>query len=641
MSRNVLSFSLLLVFVASAVFGSESEPAEDPINPEEAAVTIGSSSGTFSGKLNEVNRARSRGDYPGALTLARASALEAEQARDTAAQAAFLFVLGRTYWSVGDLPASIETLQQTLRLAEPLADPDLLSSIYNALGLSYTEAREFDAAARHFSEALRIAESWGDRSRIAYVLNGTANNLLARRDYSAARTLHLRALALREAIEDRIGAADSITNLGTIDLATGDPSAALDDFRRALATYQSINQPRRVANGHRRIASALRRLGRLDEAMAELHTALDIAEPLNSPAVLAGIHRELSRTHEARGELRSALLYQRNYAADSEALLSEQSRLRVVELDARYQSERRETEIQLLRLDQEAKAAELARRRQQNALLGGGLTLVLGLGTVVYFAQRARLRAERSARAADERARAEAEQAARLKSRLLQIAAHDLKAPLSAVSASALRIEQRPSETSSVVELARHIRTDAAHMGGLVREFLDSAAIEAGRIQLQRGPVNLLAAARDAVDDYRPLAESKRQRITLVPAADPDALPHVLADSARMRQILDNLIANALKFTPSGGSVEVGVGMTGRFVFAEVRDSGPGLKPEDLSKMFQPFQPLSATPTGREASHGLGLFITRELVSMHDGLLEIESQPDQGATFRILLPAVA
>jgi signal transduction histidine kinase len=108
-----------------------------------------------------------------------------------------------------------------------------------------------------------------------------------------------------------------------------------------------------------------------------------------------------------------------------------------------------------------------------------------------------------------------------------------------------------------------------------------------------------------------------------------------------MRQILDNLIANALKFTPSGGSVEVGVGMTGRFVFAEVRDSGPGLKPEDLSKMFQPFQPLSATPTGREASHGLGLFITRELVSMHDGLLEIESQPDQGATFRILLPAVA
>jgi signal transduction histidine kinase len=640
MSRHVLSFSLLLVLFSSAAFGAESELTEEPINPEESAVTISPATDTFSKRLNEVNQARSRSDYPVALTLARAGALEAEQARDTAAQAAFLFVLGRTYWSVGDLPASIETLQQTLRLAEPLADPDLLSATYNALGLSYTEAREFDAAARHFSEALRLAEAWGERSRIAYVLNGTGNNLLAKRDYAAARTLHLRALALREAIGDRIGAADSITNLGTIDLATGDPSAALNDFRRALATYQSINQPRRVANGHRRIASALRRLGRLDEAIAELHTALDIAEPLNSPAVLAGIHRELSRTHEARGELRSALLYQRNYASDREALLSEQSRLRVVELDARYQAELRETEIHLLRLDQEAKAAELARRRQQNALLGAGLSLVLGLGTIIYFAQRARLRAERAAHHAEERARVEAEQAARLKSRLLQIAAHDLKAPLSAVSASALRIERCPGETASVVELARHIRTDAAHMGGLVREFLDSAAIEAGRIQILRTPVNLMAAARDAVDDYRPLAESKQLNIDLLPAADPDTLPAVLADASRLRQMLDNLIANALKFTPSGGNVEVGVGITGRFVYAEVRDSGPGLKPEDLSKMFQPFQPLSATPTGQEGSHGLGLFITRELVSMHDGLLEIESQPGQGATFRILLPAV-
>ncbi len=641
MSRRALPFVLLLAFAAGTLFGADAEPADEPVNPDESSVTPSSPVGTFASRLTELNRTRSRGDYPAALTLARAGAAEAELARDPAAQAAFLFVLGRTYWSVGDLPASIETLQQTLRLAEKLANPDLLSATYNALGLSYTEAREFAAAARHFSEALRVAEAWGDRNRIAYVLNGTANNLLGQRDYPAARSLHLRALALREAIEDRVGAADSITNLGTIDLATGDPSAALDSFRRALSTYQSINQPRRVANGHRRVASALRRLGRLDEAITELHTALDIAETLNSPAVLAGIHRELARAHEARGELRSALQYQRSYAADREAMLNEQSRQRVVELDARYQAERRESEINILRLDQEAKASELSRRRQQNALLGGGLVLVLGLGTIVYFAQRARLRAERSAHLADERARGEAEQAARLKSRLLQIAAHDLKAPLSAVSASALRIEQRPSETSSVIDLARHIRTDAAHMGGLVREFLDSAAIEAGRIQLQRGPLNLLAAARDAVDNYRPLAESKRQRITLVPAADPDTLPQVLADASRLRQILDNLIANALKFTPSEGIVEVGVGASGRFVYAEVRDSGPGLKPDDLARMFQPFQPLSAAPTGDEGSHGLGLFITRELVSMHDGLLEIESQPGQGATFRILLPAVS
>ncbi len=639
MLRRALPFALVLALAASMLFGADAEPIEETLNPDDVSLSPPAPFGGFASRLAELNQIRSRGDYPAALSLARAGAAEAEQLRDSAGQAAFLFVLGRTYWSVGDLPASIETLQQTLRLAGTLADPDLLSATYNALGISYTEAREYVAAERHFTDAMRIAEAWGDRARIAYILNGAANNLLAQRDYPGARVLHLRALALREALNDRVGAADSVTNLGTIDLATGDSLAALDAFRRALATYQTINQPRRVANGYRRVAFALRRLGRLDEALTEIHTALDIAEPLNSPAMLAGIHRELARTHEARGELRSALQFQRSYAADREAMLNEQSRQRVIELDARYQVERRENEINRLRLDQEAKAAELTRRSQQNALLAAGLVLVLGLGTIVYLAQRARLRAERAAHIADECARAEAEQAARLKSRLLQIAAHDLKAPLSAVSASALRIEQRPGETVSVMDLARHIRTDAAHMGSLVREFLDSAAIEAGRIQLQRGPINLLAAARDAVDDYRPLAESKHQRISLMPTGDPGCLPQVLADASRLRQILDNLIANALKFTPAEGVVEVGLGASGRFVYAEVRDSGPGLKPEDLARMFQPFQTLSAAPTGEEASHGLGLFITRELVSMHDGLLEIESQPGQGATFRILLPA--
>lgn len=629
---SLLLFSILAI-AAPPLSAAEAEAVETASEIEEGVPA------TAAERLAEISRARGRGDYTAALALAREHAASAAEAGRVAEQAAALILLGRTYWSVGDLPASIETLQEAQRLADSLGDADLRSAAANALALSYTEAREFATAERHFGEALGIAENWGDRARIAYVLNGLANNFLARRDYDKARELHARALALREALGDRIGAADSSTNLGTIALATGDTSAALAAFRRALATYVDLGQPRRVASGHRRVASALRRMGRIDDAIEELRVALTVAEPLGSPSVLGGIYRELARAHEARGELRTALLYQRRHAAARESMLNEQSRQRVVELDARYQAERRDNEIKLLRLDQEAKATEISRRRQQIALLGGGLAVVAALGAFLAFVQRARLRAEQAAHAADERARAEAEQAARLKSRLLQIAAHDLKAPLSAVSASALRIEQRPGETAAVVDLAKHIRTDAAHMGGLVREFLDSAAIEAGRLQLQRAPVNLLALARDTVDDYRPLAESKQQRIALVPACDPDALPPALADAARLRQILDNLIANALKFTPVGGRVEIGVGQTGRWVYAEVADSGPGLKPEDLAKMFQPFQPLSAAPTAKESSSGLGLFITRELVSMHSGLLEVESQPGGGATFRVLLPA--
>ncbi len=592
-------------------------------------------------RFHATARLLERGEYAAVLSAARDGATEAEAAGEARAWSAFLLLIGRTFWAIGDYATAVETLLQQLRLAEPLRDHDLLSAGFHALGLAYTSTRDHDAADRAFTEALVHAEALGDAARIAYVLNGAANNHLGRRDYAAARPLYQRALALRESIGDRVGAADSSTNLGTLALLAGDPTTALAAYRHALEIYQSIGQPRRIARGHRRVAAALRRLGRLDEAVTELRTSLAIAEPLGSTPVLEEIYRELARVHEARGELRSALFYERRQSATRESLVNEQIRQRIVELDARFQAERRENEINRLRLDQETKAAELARRRQQNLALGGGLALVLGLGSVVAAAQRARLRAERAARAADERARLEAEQAARLRSRLLQIAAHDLKGPLAAISASAARIAERPTDTTAIGDLARHIRTDAAHMSGLVREFLDSAAIDAGRIQLQRSPVNLLALARDTVDDYRPLAESKRQRILLVPGEDPDSLPPALADASRVRQILDNLIANALKFTPAEGNIEVGVGRSGKWVYVAVVDSGPGLKPEDLAKMFQPFQPLSARPTAQESSTGLGLFITRELVSMHDGLLEVESQPGQGATFRVLLPVAA
>ncbi|AHF91836.1 ATP-binding protein [Opitutaceae bacterium TAV5] len=628
-----------VLFAAGCLFAAD--PVElSALDDDEAAEAStgdpGDAAPDLSSRLNEAAAARVRGDYRQAFDLSRAGIARAEQEKNTRLLAGFLYVLARTHWSVGDYPAAIETCHRLLPLAETLDDPDLLSRAHATLGVTYTSARQFDAAERHFTDALAAAERLGEPARIAWVLNNAGNNRLARRDYPGALALHSRALALRESAGDALGAADSLTNIGTIALATGDPSAALANYERALATYRQHDETRRIAGGHRRVAAALRRLGRVDEAVQHLRTALALAGPLGSQAVLAEIYRELARSHESLGELRSALLYQRRYAEAREALLDEQTRLRVAELNARYQSERREHEIEMLRRDQETAAAEIRRRRLQITFLAVALAVGLGLAAGLVALQRARLKAERAARAAHEHARAEAERAARLKSRLLQIASHDLKAPLAALGASARRIEQKPGETAAVADLARHIRTDALRMGGLVREFLDSAAIEAGRLQLHRVPVDLETHARDTVENFTPLAEAKRQRLSLITAAEP--LPPVLADAGRLRQILDNLVANALKFTPSGGRVDLSLGRSGRWVYAEVKDTGPGLTPEDFARMFRPFQPLSAEPTASEDSSGLGLFIARELVSMHDGMLEVEGQPGQGALFRVLLP---
>jgi signal transduction histidine kinase len=247
------------------------------------------------------------------------------------------------------------------------------------------------------------------------------------------------------------------------------------------------------------------------------------------------------------------------------------------------------------------------------------------------------LKAERRLHAATEHARERAEAAERLKSRLLQIASHDLKVPLTALNATAGLIGREPDDPAAVRRLAEGIQADTARMRGLVRDFLDAAAMEDGNLQLNSAECDLGVIAQAAVQSLEPVARAKSQRLVFQAATA--TLPPVRADGDRLRQVFDNLVGNALKFTPPGGEITVALGEAAGWVFAEVRDSGPGLGPADFARIFAPYQRLSAQPTGAgEDSTGLGLFIARELLTLQGGRLEVQSQPGSGAVFRVNLP---
>lgn len=576
------------------------------------------------------------GDYAKAMATARDGLARATALDDGRLRAEFLYLVGRIHWNLTDYPASIEAHLQELRIATTLADAAALAKAHTGLGLTYESFGQPENALEQLRAALGFATQTGDKEQLALVLNSLGNHFLDRKDYAQAGDYHRRALQLRETLGSTRGVADSLVNLGLVAEATGDPATALDDYQRACAIYEQFGLKRYLANIHRRIGATLGRAGRTDEALAHLRAALDIAEPLGSQEVLANIYAELARVHEGRGEWATALGFERRRAAAMEAVRRESDRQQVAEFNARYALERREREIERLRGDQAVHEAEIRRQRFQSVALGA----LLGLGVVVFAAvfwvQRTRLRAERRLRAATEEARRHAEAAERLKSRLLQIASHDLKAPLAALNASANRLERAPSDAETVARLAAGMRADTARMGALVRDFLDAAAVEAGRLHLHPASLDLATVARSAVEGLRGVADAKQQRLTLT--TPPTPLNGVAAEEDRLRQVFDNLLSNALKFTPVGGAIEVVLGESANWVFAEVRDNGPGLRPQDFARIFAPQSDHSAVPTSERNSTGLGLLITRELLALHGGRLEVESQPGCGAVFRVLLP---
>lgn len=587
--------------------------------------------------VNVVNLQRRRGDYLAGLDQAREGLHRARELGNERLQLDFLYLIGRLYWNLTDYPRSLESHLEELRVAEKLGEASTLARTHGGLGLTYQRFGRNEDALLHFRRGLEFAAQAGDDRIRSSLLNSLGNYHLSIGQLDQATVIHEQALRLREGYNNRRAIAESLTNLALIADARGDSVKALDHLQRALTTFEALRYRRYLANTHRRLGLVLRKAGRTDEALSHLRTALQIAGTLESAEVLADIHRELTLTHEVRGEWAEALEAQRRHATYTEQMRGEQDRQRMDELRARYGAEQRELEIALLKRDQELKAAELAQRRAHNIALGIGLGGgVLLLGTIVML-QRARLRAERRLHAATEHARERAESAERLKSRLLQIASHDLKVPLTALNAAAGMIGSAPRDEVAVRRLAGGIQADTARMRALVRDFLDASAMEDGNLQLHAAEVDLTELARLAVESLQPMAAQKEQVLSITSSDKP--LPRVLADTERLRQVFDNLIGNALKFSPVGGKVAVVLGEAGGWAYAEVRDSGPGLGPADFARMFAPHQRLSAKPTGEgEDSTGLGLFIARELLTLQGGRLEVQSQPGSGAVFRVLLP---
>jgi signal transduction histidine kinase len=245
-----------------------------------------------------------------------------------------------------------------------------------------------------------------------------------------------------------------------------------------------------------------------------------------------------------------------------------------------------------------------------------------------------------TARAEAERARAEAEQQKdialegdRFKSEILGIAAHDLKTPLQTIIGYGDLMAEQPG---SAGEYAGYTGQAARRMVDIINRLLESDAVERGSLPVSPGTVDVGRLALAMAGTLQPQADAKFQRIRT--SVGDDCL--VEGDEAWLRQVLENLLGNAIKYSPQKRSIWLSVHKAEGKVAIEVRDEGPGLTDADKAKLFGKFQRLSARPTGGETSTGLGLSIVKQLVDLHSGRVWAESDgPGAGSRFLVELPA--
>jgi signal transduction histidine kinase len=170
----------------------------------------------------------------------------------------------------------------------------------------------------------------------------------------------------------------------------------------------------------------------------------------------------------------------------------------------------------------------------------------------------------------------------------------------------------------------------------MVDHLISDAMADAFDISIRREPVDIAALVTEVADANQPLAVNKQQTITV--SAPPNIV--TMCDTDRMREAIDNLVSNAIKYSPIGGKITVVVTHEQDSTIIRISDEGAGLSPEDLGRLFGRFQRLSAKPTAGESSTGLGLSIVKRIIDMHGGEVTADSAgPGQGSTFTVMLPA--
>ncbi len=225
------------------------------------------------------------------------------------------------------------------------------------------------------------------------------------------------------------------------------------------------------------------------------------------------------------------------------------------------------------------------------------------------------------------------------KNEILGTVAHDLKNPLGVILGRTEMLTEliaAGSSRESVTAQVEHIRDASKRLTAMVDHLISDAMADAFDISIRREPVDIAALVGEVADANQPLAVNKQQSIDV---SAPTSFV-IMCDADRMREAIDNLISNAIKYSPIGGRISVLVDNDTSNTVIRVADQGAGLSPEDLSRLFGRFQRLSAKPTAGESSTGLGLSIVKRIVDMHGGEVTADSTgPGQGSTFTITLPA--
>lgn len=529
---------------------------------------------------------------------------------------------------LGDYKRTLAEATEAAEISAAIGDEICRADAENLTGTVFLERAEYHAAARSFGLALARFQRQGDAEGEARARSNLGLVAWRLGDLPRARADFLAALAVFEAQGDARARGNLLNSLGLVAEDEGDRVGAIALYGQALDLMETTGDVAFTANIRANLADAWEGLGNLDEAWLEAERALDLRLHGGIARGVVGSRVSLGRLALQRGNLARAQTEVQAGLESARALGLKKHQADLVDLSARLAAERGAwAEAYTLTrqgagLRESLRSDDLARR-------------ITDLRTRLDVQEAERLAAARQVENEALRgSMAAAESASRAKSAFVAVMSHEIRAPLTA-ALGAMELLRETTLSEAQDGLARTAESSARMLLALVDDVLDIAAIEAGHLRLEHQPLELDLLLAQLLPLVQLRARAKGIALVVRRA---EGLPATgLGDLGRLRQILLNLLLNAVKFTDEG-RVTLGIEPSTAGLVFTVSDTGVGIDPEALPRLFEPFTQADPSITRRFGGTGLGLSIARKLTDAMGGSIRVESTPGAGATFTIGVP---
>lgn len=597
-------------------------------------------------RLPEAHRRQARlvmhllADYERALEYGYA-ALEAAKARkNKAAQVQSLLLIGEIFEEAGDQYKALQNYLEAETIAETLSSESLLVQIYNAIGRVNRELGERSRALDYHQKALETATQSGDREAQAQTAHLMGQLHVAMGDMGTALAHYQNSLALSKAATAPHLESANWYEMARIMQLQGMADSALSLHRKA---YTIRNESPRDSLGLAASLNAIGRLqvqkGDLEPARYNLQRALAISTALNDKRQIRDSYNNLYAFHTALQEYQQALTYKDLYIAMSELIYAEESNRKITEMQARYDIAQKENEIKVLQQDREIQELTIAQQDAVQSRLFIALAAVAIIALLGFVLFRIKQKANSQLQESNEKISQQNEELQELnatKDKFFSIISHDMKGPLNSLTSFSGLIMNHGDALSKeeIKMLATDLDKSVKNLYRMLENLLDWARSQSGRIELKPEDFDVQEEIQKVADVLGPSAENKEIKLD---TSQSNAIA-VHGDRNTINTVIRNLVSNAIKFTLKDGTVSVITNEWADGVEVEVRDSGVGMPPEVLKKLFRIDEKHSTKGTNNEKGTGLGLILCKEFVEMNGGTIAVESTPGKGSTFRFTIP---